>query len=256
MPGGKKRKINCDYDELERSLFLEKEICEAFEKINITNSNLDPEKIIGFAAIKLGFAFVENLLAVLKVVPEESGPWREEIASLLLAMVEGRKTLNTEEKYMLKMACHSSKFKSALTGQALESYYTHIFSQLVIRNETYCNTNFEASDQPPSTGAAALPWEEQIFAGCIAPPTKVCFVCRGNLQKHNKPSCVTYYLASGPLPILKVELRCRVCKLNYGISKFGNTNGGLKYYDRAGIVEASDAVYIDRLMMDMFASLR
>jgi len=158
---------------------------------------------------------------------------------------------------MLKMAClHNSKFKSALTGQALESYYTHIFSQLVIRNETYCSANFtEAPDQPPFTGAAALPWEEQIFAGCIAPATKVCFVCGGNLQKNNKPSCVTYYLASGPLPFLKVELRCRVCKLNYGISKFGNTTGGLKYYDRAGIVEASD-VYIDRLVMDMFASLR
>ena len=162
--------------------------------------------------------------------------------------------LNAEDKYILKMCLQSGKFKSDSTGQELESFYNQIFSRLIQSKAD--GSVAHAPDQHLPTVGEAQSWEHKLFAGCIAPPTKVCTVCGGNLQKHNKPSCVTYFLASGPLPFLKVELRCRACNLNYGISKFGNTKDGFKYYDRAGIIEASDVVYIDRLVMDLFTSLR
>ena len=67
---------------------------------------------------------------------------------------------------------------------------------------------------------------------------------------------VTYFLTSGTLPFLKVELRCLSCGVNCGIVKYGNNTDGYKHYDSPGVIEASDVVYIDRLVMAMFTSLR
>ena len=76
-----------------------------------------------------------------------------------------------------------------------------------------------------------------LFTGCISPPTKSCFVCHGRLTKHNQLSLVTYYLPNGPLPFLKVELHCRICDLNYEITKYGNGKEGYVYYRDLGVIE-------------------
>lgn len=104
-----------------------------------------------------------------------------------------------------------------------------------------------------------------IFSGCMPPicrlhnPTyqSMSFLQWQFAEKQQTVCRVTYYLASGPLPFLKVELRCRMCKVNYGIVKHGNSDDGYQYYNsHLGVVEASDAVYIDRLVMAMYTSLR
>ena len=97
--------------------------------------------------------------------------------------------------------------------------------------------------------------ESLPFAGCIAPPTKICFVCDQEFQKHNNPYLVMCYLASGPLPFLKVELHCRTCEIKYGIVKHGNKER-YKHYKNVGDIEASNVVYIGHLVMAMFTSLR
>ena len=94
------------------------------------------------------------------------------------------------------------------------------------------------------------------FAGCLAPPTAVCYSCQGALQKNNKPVMVAYFTVSGAIPVKKVELRCRVSNVNYGITKFGNKEKGYEYYPSLGPAEASDVAHIDRLVMSHFASLR
>ena len=54
----KKRKINCDFDELDNSYSLEKELCEAFDRIDIKNSNLHVDKILALAVFKHGVTFL------------------------------------------------------------------------------------------------------------------------------------------------------------------------------------------------------
>ena len=78
------------------------------------------------------------------------------------------------------------------------------------------------------------------FAGCLAPPKSYCVQCGSVLQKSNKLTSITLYTISGPLPLKKVELRCRHCKMNYGITKYGNPDAGYQYYDCVGpVAEAS-----------------
>lgn len=147
--------------------------------------------------------------------------------------------LTREQEYVVKIISESSKYKHGLPRQERESHYNRVFSQIL---ESYPDQSSQSSSG--------------CFAGCIAPPTKVCFSCNNELQKNNKPVRVTSYFASGPLPLLKVELRCRSCKVSYGIVKHGNTTEGYEYYGNLGVVEASDEVYIDQLVMAMYTSLR
>lgn len=246
MPQSKKRKINFNLDDVEEAETEKRreilELHKAVEDCSIDESvgHLDIEKIIGFAVIKFGLNFVENVLSVLTVVPEESGPWRNEIINSQLNFLTGnRDKLTYEQEYIVKKISESNKYKYGLLGQERESHYNRVFSQIL--------ANYPDHSSQYSSG---------LFAGCIAPPTKVCFFCNNELQKNNKPIRVTIYFASGPLPLLKVELRCRSCKINYGIVKHGNTTEGYEYYRSLGIVEASDVVYIDRLVMAMYTSLR
>ena len=66
----------------------------------------------------------------------------------------------------------------------------------------------------------------------------------------------TYFTVSGAIPVKKVELRCRSCNMNYGITKYGSSESGYEYYPSLGTAEASDVAYIVRLLMNLFASLR
>jgi len=245
----KKRKLYSDLDGLndQNSVVEMSELCSAVERISITNNtNLDFENAVGVAVLKFGLKFVENLLLLLRVIPEESGPWRREVASSLLTMLDG-KPLDSEKTRILNIALESSQFKKDTGGQKIESYYIQTLSTAIKNTD----------DEQSSATSQACKWGLQPFAGCIAPPTKHCFVCSGQLTKHNKPCRVTYYLASGPLPFIKVELRCRSCKLNYAISKWGNSSEGYEYYGTLNdVVEASDVVYIDRYVMDMYISLK
>ena len=246
MPQPKKRKINFnldDFEEAESRNEKRREILEAVERDFIVDEFVDYlgiEKMIGFAVIKFGLNFVENVLSVLTLVPEECGPWREEIInSQLNLLTNNHETLTSEQERIVKKISESDKYKCGLLRQERESLYNRVFSQIL--------ENYPDQSSQPASG---------FFAGCIAPPTKVCFFCNSELQKNNKPIRVTCYFASGPLPFLKVELRCRSCKINYGIVKHGNTTEGYEYYRSLSIVEASDVVYIDRLVMSMYTSLR
>lgn len=49
----------------------------------------------------------------------------------------------------------------------------------------------------------------------IGPPVLECVVCNNQLQIHNPPTSVICFRLSGPLPALKITLRCRSCCLNY-----------------------------------------
>ena len=47
-----------------------------------------------------------------------------------------------------------------------------------------------------------------------------------------------------------------MCDLNYGITKYGNKKEGYVYYRDLGVIEATYMVYVDRLLMTTFKSLR
>lgn len=80
MPS-KKRKLNFNLDDIEEQTENLLELHKTMEECNILEAAdfLDVEKIVGFSVIKFGLRFVESLLSVLSVVPEESGPWRAQM---------------------------------------------------------------------------------------------------------------------------------------------------------------------------------
>ena len=49
----------------------------------------------------------------------------------------------------------------------------------------------------------------------LGPPTNVCFACSHTLHVHNHPSTVIVFDLNGPLPALKLTLRCTRCCINY-----------------------------------------
>ena len=83
----------------------------------------------------------------------------------------------------------------------------------------------------------------------ISPPIESCFICSGKLTVHNKPSHVTIFDVDGPVPAMKVTLKCKHCKPNvmYGYAKYGNKITGYKYFrNEREFVEASNETYFSR----------
>ena len=174
MPS-KKRKLNFDLDDYEAKQGGILQICKMLDNFSIQEAEgfLDPEKILGLAVIKLGLGFVMNVLSVISVIPEESGPWRQEIACSLLTLLTGTEKLTTEKENILKIMLDSSI--DHFFG--LESNYNELFTKVIAGNlnaDTECDVSTAAKGSHYATSAAArfLP-----FAGCITPPTKVCFFC-------------------------------------------------------------------------------
>ena len=69
---------------------------------------------------------------------------------------------------------------------------------------------------PPSD----LLWEVTFQYGFphnlyLGPPVTTCLSCQAPLQSHHAPSVVTCYTLGGPLPAVKITLRCRDCGINY-----------------------------------------
>ena len=242
----KKRKVNFDIEELGRGY---EQIQQWFSKLKSSLDDcclsdaadiLSPDNILSLSGLKFGFRFVENLMSILSVVPEEAGPWRSEIILVLLNTLQSPNELSPEQKDVA-LFISQSIYKNGFAGH--RQCYSEVFSH-VLNFSNHLQSN-------QSSIASLLP-----FAGCIGPPTKTCLLCHQELQKNNKPCIITHYLVNGPLPFLKVELRCRTCRLSYGITKYGNNEDGYKFYDSSGTVEASNVVYVDRLVMSLFASLR
>lgn len=244
----KKRKLNFDFEELGRGY---EETIGWFAKIESSLEDcclsdaaefLTPDKILLLAGLKFGFRYLENLMSTLSVVPEEAGPWRSDVILTLLTTLQSPQELSPEQKN-LAVFISKSIFKDGFPGH--QQCHSEIFSRVLKSSST------QLSKANQINIASLLP-----FAGCICPPTKTCLLCQQDLQKNNKPCIVTNYLVNGPLPFLKVELRCRTCGLSYGITKYGNNEEGYKFYESSGIAEASDVAYVDRLVISLFASLR
>ena len=49
----------------------------------------------------------------------------------------------------------------------------------------------------------------------LGPPTIKCLVCKKGLSIHNDPSTVVLFGLHGPLPAIKITLRCDHCMINY-----------------------------------------
>lgn len=49
----------------------------------------------------------------------------------------------------------------------------------------------------------------------LGPPTTDCFKCSRSLKFHNLPSQILCFGLTGPVPALKITLRCTACLINY-----------------------------------------
>lgn len=99
------------------------------------------------------------------------------------------------------------------------------------------------------------------YTAFLGPPTTVCLNLSCNrhpLSSYTSPTKITLYDISGPRPASKISLRCSNCKVNYNYSMFGNkTLNGERYYDdEREYVEASDLVFVNRGVHQLFATLR
>lgn len=99
------------------------------------------------------------------------------------------------------------------------------------------------------------------FNGFLAPPVMYCLnvSCEGRkLATYHEPTNVTLFTIDGPRPASKITLKCPKCSTNYSYSKYGNKlSCGDRYYNQEReFVEASDVVYLDRKLYQLFASLK
>jgi len=197
MPPKKKRKFNLDDMEVESEevqtalsgLAAALEACNLCEVVKFMNS----DEVISFAVLKFGYKFVCDVFTALKVIPVESGAWRSKIVKLLVNLLTGRDQLDNNQEYMMDSLLRIENFSCNRQGHGGDyTYCDQIYNKISVNNAV--NTNPKR--------------KYPIFAGCIAPPTASCVRCNGELTKHNSPS---YYRINGPLPFLKVELRCRTC---------------------------------------------
>ena len=49
----------------------------------------------------------------------------------------------------------------------------------------------------------------------LAPPVTACIRCASKLSAHKKPTAVICYTCTGPMPAVKITLRCDKCGTNY-----------------------------------------
>ena len=82
----------------------------------------------------------------------------------------------------------------------------------------------------------------------LSPPVDKCFSCDTSLQAHHPPTSVVCYTWNGPLPALKLTLRCEKCGINYRYEQYGNSKCGYKYYPTPRpFVHCSQLAYIERI---------
>ena len=81
----------------------------------------------------------------------------------------------------------------------------------------------------------------------LAPPVTNCCKCKSLLVAQNNICTVTVFSAVSVKTAMKLSLRCKDCKLNYGYSMFGNIEKGYHFYkEKRPCVEASDEVFMER----------
>ena len=88
----------------------------------------------------------------------------------------------------------------SLAKRAIEAFSDNIQFLQIPKMELLCKVTL--ATQVPHTA----------FLG---PPTTSCLVCSRNLSIHNDPSTVVLFGLHGPMPALKITLRCDTCMLNY-----------------------------------------
>ena len=118
-------------------------------------------------------------------------------------------------------------------------------------NTAYDDVLWELTDECGKLGYTAF----------LCPPTTVCLNPPCNkqpLRSYTSPTKITVYEMSGPRPASKISLRCSKCKANYNYSMYGNkTLSGERYYDaEREYIEASDVVFVNRKVHQLFATLR
>ena len=186
----KKRKVNFDIEKVGREY---EQIQQWFSKLKSSLDEcclsdavdiLSPDNILSLSGLKFGFRYVDNLMSILSVVPEEAGPWRSEVILLLLNTLQSPNELSAEQKDVAILLSQSI-YKNGFPGY--QQCYSEVFAH-VLNSSRHLQSN-------QSNIASLLP-----FAGCICPPTKTCLICHEELQKNNKPCIITYYLVNGPLP--------------------------------------------------------
>ena len=99
------------------------------------------------------------------------------------------------------------------------------------------------------------------YNGFLAPPVICCLnVGRSGrkLVSYAEPTNVTIFSFDGARPGSKITLKCSMCNTNYGYSMYGNkmVNGSRCYDKERDLVEASDVVFVERKLYQMFVSLR
>ena len=121
------------------------------------------------------------------------------------------------------------------------------------------NLTFSAVSEPPSE----LLWEATFKHNTprlifLAPPQDTCSICSTHLATHNAPTTIICYTESGPIPGLKITLRCPNCGINYRYDQYGNENmGGYRYYHGyLPYIQASQLCYVSRKCYNEWCAYR
>ena len=131
--------------------------------------------------------------------------------------------------------------------------------QLLADIDSLHEFNKEVFGNPPDS----FLWEASHAYGLpmlafLGPPVINCLSCGSPLKVHNRPTTVVCYTLQGPLPAMKITLRCRTCHINYRYSQYGSKANGYTYYRDYvhPFVEASQVCYIERNCCELWNAAR
>ena len=125
-------------------------------------------------------------------------------------------------------------------------------SQFNITNETANNVLTRLTEE-----------RGEVFTMFLLPPVSACIntSCRisGNndsLTPNHSPVDVSVFDFDGPIPVSKINLKCRSCCTIYGYNKYGKKKtDGERFYDtERELVEVTDVVYVTTRMYSMYIS--
>lgn len=178
---------------------------------------------------------------------------------------------NTREKYITKIV------NSILDEEIIQSSNYDFLMKMYLAIPTF-------SKQKPTVDGYISELQEislstsKAHTVFIAPPVSTCiqsscslqnvpgrlYNCRlithnihiGSLYVHNNEVDVTVFDVIGPIPGVKVSLRCRECSTNYNYNYYGNRTSKMNYARNSELIELSDVAYATQNLHKWFTALR
>ena len=230
------KKSRFDFGAIEAEIVEVRTLTEKLTKLPLSYNyqHLSDSSIIAYLTSKLSLVGVCGLIFALDHVPQNFPNRLETISKILRAILRE----------------HNGT--SSLTTLSIDDL--KICIQLLSKCSTLPNMQINFDDVMSHLSEG----ENFGYMKFLCPPVTKCITCNQNLRSTTKPTRVTFFTSTRPLPGCKITLKCDHCNLNYNPTMFGNKTDGFQFYQntyKVDVVEISDESYAEGTLHEWMACL-